>query len=188
MGNNDAIWSVSIPKSITHIGSEAFYHSSNISSFNIHSDNEIYKTIDGCIFTKDGNTIVRVPIKTKYFDIPSGVVCIGDDAFEDSEITSVVIPDTVISVGSVAFARTPLISIELPDSVETIGRQAFITNKSLLSVTIGSGITSIGAACFAGSDALQDVYFKGKTLQQVKAMTYYPWNISDKSVIRAELE
>ena len=70
------------------------------------------------------------------------VVAIGDEAFWNSQLTSVVIPDSVISIGRVAFMGARLTSLVIPDSVTTIGGFAFHGNQ-LTSVIIGNSVTSI---------------------------------------------
>ena len=50
---------------------------------------------------------------------------IGDDAFQGTQLTSVVIGNSVTSIGGEAFRDTRLTSVVIPDSVTIIGANAF---------------------------------------------------------------
>ena len=80
--------------------------------------------------------------------IPDGVTTIGDWTFDSNNITKVVIPDSVTTIGDGAFAYNNLTSVVIPDSVTTIGTDAFSDN-SLTSVTIGNSVATIGDSAFS---------------------------------------
>jgi hypothetical protein len=84
-----------------------------------------------------GNVIIPSTIN----NIP--VTAIANYAFENSDITSVIIPDTVTTIGESAFYNHQLTSIVIPNSVTDIGRNAFRTadeNNTLTSITIGANV------------------------------------------------
>ena len=84
------------------------------------------------------------------------------ERYINKDIKKIVIPKCVKSIGNAAFCKcTSLTSIEIPDSVKSIGDWAFWHCRSLKSVV-----------------------FKGKTMDQVKAMKWYPWGIKDDAIIR----
>ena len=102
-------------------------------------------------------------------------------------IESLDIPTSVVAIGENGLLGcTSLLSVEIPDAVQTIGNDAISYCDVLATVIVGSGVASIGARCFEGDNALTSVFFKGKTLAQVQAMTNYPWGAST-SVFSAEL-
>jgi BspA type Leucine rich repeat region (6 copies) len=89
------------------------------------------------------------------------VTAIGDDAFGEDNITSVLIPSTVSSIGPEAFVDcVDLGSATIPDSVTTIGAQAF-EGTAISSITIPPSVGSIGANAFDGCNSLANVYFLG---------------------------
>ena len=79
------------------------------------------------------------------------VITIGEDAFRDNNLTSVVIPDSVTTIGDRAFRNNNLTSVDIPDSVTTIGNSAFSSNN-LTNVTIGNSVTTIGVHAFDGNN------------------------------------
>ena len=63
------------------------------------------------------------------------VTTIGEEAFFERHLTSVVIPDSVTTIGDSAFNTNRLSSVVIPNSVNTIGKNAFFMND-LTSVVI----------------------------------------------------
>ena len=76
---------------------------------------------------------------------------IGNKAFDETSLNSIVIPNTVTRIGDYAFYRcTSLKSIEIPDSVTSFGDYAFYACTSLKNVKIPHLVTSIGSYAFSG--------------------------------------
>ena len=113
---------------------------------------------------------------------------IGNDAFYKCEsLASVQIPDSVESIGDGAFYNCKSLSrIQIPDSVKRIGNGAFDCCISLARIQIPDSVKSIGDYAFYTCTSLKEVIFKGKTIEDVKAMNHYPFGIKDKSIIKAE--
>jgi hypothetical protein len=88
--------------------------------------------------------------------IPSSVTTIGYRAFSYSQLTSVVIPNSVTTIGNNAFANTQLTSVTIPNSVTTIGNYAF-SGTRLTSVVIPDSVTTIGNNVFSGCSQLTSV-------------------------------
>ncbi len=79
--------------------------------------------------------------------IPSRITAIGDSAFSNSQLTSVVIPPSITSIGDRAFSGNQLTSVTIPPNVTSIGASAF-SNNQLTSVIIPPSVTSIGDGAF----------------------------------------
>jgi hypothetical protein len=72
------------------------------------------------------------------------VTSIGNSAFKEKGITSVIIPNSVTAIGILAFHNCKsLTSITLPNSIATIGSTAFTGCTKLTSITIPASVTSI---------------------------------------------
>ena len=79
------------------------------------------------------------------------VTKIETTAFDDKQLTSVVIPDSVISIGYYAFRNNQLTSVVIPNSVISIGEWAFYNNQ-LTSVTIENGVEIIEYLAFRNNN------------------------------------
>ena len=80
------------------------------------------------------------------------IVAIGDRAFENSQLTSVIIGNNVRTIGASAFRDNQLTSITIGNSVTTIQWGAFLNNR-LTSVIIPDSVTTIGGVWHAGAFA-----------------------------------
>ena len=178
---------MTIPDSVTSIGSGAFSNCAALTGIWVTEGNSHYSSdASGVLFSKDKTTLVQCPgtlaactipdsvtsIVGYAFDgcasltsvaIPDGVTSIGHGAFYNcTSLTSVTIPDGVTSIGKGAFYDcTSLTSVTIPDSVTSIDEYAFYDCKSLTSVTIPDSVTSIGDWAFSGCKSLTNVYFTG---------------------------
>ncbi|MBQ9854199.1 MAG: leucine-rich repeat domain-containing protein, partial [Bacilli bacterium] len=80
--------------------------------------------------------------------------------FGDNQLTSVIIPNSVTEIGSGAFQNNQLTSIVIPEGVTEIGSRAFYNNK-ITSIIIPSSVTSIGMDAFA-NNSLTNIIVEGK--------------------------
>ena len=121
--------------------------------------------------------------------IPNSVISIDNDAFVYCELLKeITIPNNVTSIGDKAFFYCEsLKEVIIPNNVTNIGREVFSSCESLASITIHNSTTSIGEWAFFNCPSLKQVIFKGKTLDEVKRMDNYPWDIEDESIIKCEI-
>ena len=155
---DSSVTSVTIPASVTEIGSNAFAGCTNLTSVNYAGD-------WSKLTIQSGNPAVEDAVNAQLFDfkfilnntavivisykgtaadvtIPScykgkPVTMIDHAAFHDnSAVTSVTIPDSVTSISDDAFAYcSSLTNISIPNSVTFIGFSAFNSCTSLMTVT-----------------------------------------------------
>ena len=130
---------ISIPDSVVNIGDYAFAYCQLAETLNLGSG---VQTI--------GEEAFRCLEKVNTIIIPNNVTSIGKSAFmECSELKSVTLGNNVSSIGRAAFASCHnLTSIIIPDSVITIGDYAFDGCSGLTSVTLGNSVTNIGERAF----------------------------------------
>ena len=178
--------SVTIPNSVTSIGSRAFYYCRGLTSVTIGNSvtsigSEAFRSCSGLTSVTIGNSVTS--IGSEAFRDCSGLkkVIVKDIAAwcgipfgdyysnplyyakhlysdEDTEITDLVIPDGVTSIGSRAFYYCRgLTSVTIGSSVTSIGSSAFYDCSGLTSVTIGSSVTSIGSEAFSDCRGLTSV-------------------------------
>ena len=89
--------------------------------------------------------------------VENGVRSIGDFAFASCPfLETIAISDSVTSIGENAFRGcSELKSISIPDSVTSIENDAFMYS-GLADITMGNGVTSIGACAFYGTSYYND--------------------------------
>lgn len=93
------------------------------------------------------NDAPKDAIIPKYIDgLP--ITEIGDFAFWEINLTSVILPSNLIKIGSNAFVKNALTTIIIPEGVTSIGKSAFYWNE-LSNVELSSSLTEIGEAAFA---------------------------------------
>ena len=181
--DNTTITSVTIPASVTEIGSNAFAGCTNLtivnyagdwSNLTIQSGNPAVQDAANAPlfdfeFIPPDNTAVivtnykyngaaaDVTIPSRYQGKP--VTMIGHAAFFNSAVTSVTIPDSVTSISDEAFINCPkLTNISIPNSVTYIGFSAFSSCTSLKSITLPSSLSFISGALFLGCSQLTTIH------------------------------
>ncbi|MCD8028342.1 MAG: leucine-rich repeat domain-containing protein [Erysipelotrichaceae bacterium] len=159
--------SLTFPSTLTYIEEYAFFNSGlinvTIPDGVIYYSNNDYETN----ISADGNYVYYTCSDGKYIIISSylgddkdviipstidgyTVLGVGNYAFSESDITSVVIPDTVTYIGEGAFCDCAnLESVTIPDSVTYIGDEAFAYCPKLLRLDISTSVLYIGEYAFA---------------------------------------
>lgn len=180
---DSSVTSVTIPDSVTEIGSNAFAGCTNLTSvtyggdwsnLTIQSGNPAVQDAANAPlfdfeFIPPDNTAVivtnykyngaaaDVTIPSRYQGKP--VTTIGHAAFFNSAVTSVTIPDSVTSISDEAFINCPkLTNISIPNSVTYIGFSAFSSCTSLKSITLPSSLSFISGALFLGCSQLTTIH------------------------------
>ena len=179
---DSSVTSVTIPASVTEIGSNAFAGCTNLTSVNYEGDwsNLTIQSGNPAVqdaanaplfdfeFTPDNTAVIvtnykyngaaaDVTIPSRYKGKP--VTTIGHAAFFNSAVTSVTIPDSVTSISDDAFVNCPqLTNISIPNSVTYIGFFAFGSCTSLKSITLPSSLRSISGALFSGCSQLTTIH------------------------------
>ena len=137
---------VTIPESVTSIGSSAFGSCSGLTSVTIpNSVTSIGSyAFDGC------SSLTSITI-------PNSVTSIGSYAFSScSNLPSITIPESVTYIGDYTFHNcSSLTSFTIPESVNSIGNYAFQYCTGLTSITIPNSVTSIGNYAFDGCTNLK---------------------------------
>ncbi|UOY06364.1 leucine-rich repeat protein [Muricauda sp. SCSIO 64092] len=119
----------------------------------------------------------RGPVTKVTFDLPSNVTSIGEDAFYNNQLTSIVIPESVTSLGQRAFGINDLTEVTIPNSIAHITKWAFAQNK-LTEVTIPASVNSIGDQAFYGNRSLDLVMLEADNPPGVheSAFSLTPYN------------
>ena len=154
-------WSLScitIPDSVVSIGINPFLF--DVLQINISPSHPVLALIDNALINKPEKRLIAYlkSSKSKTYNIPQGILSIGEQAFCGCNLASITIPDSITSIGPDAFLGcASLTSITIPDSVTSIGDSAFSFCNSLTSVIIPDSVTSIGDSAFSSCISLSGV-------------------------------
>ena len=91
----------------------------------------------------------------------NSVTQIGLSAFEDNNLTNIVIPNSVISIGNLAFAKNNLTSVSIGNGIMSIGRESFVK--------------------YSGSNSNLSSIYIDKSCLDIKAMNNYAWGVQNKA-------
>lgn len=134
----DKLSTVEIGSSLATIGEYAFVSCPNLTSISVDENNQSYKTIDGNLYSKDGETLILYSPNTENesFTVPDSVKIIENYAFDNSvNLTSISIGNSVTYIGVRAFSSCKkLTDINIPRSVAYIGVSAFSECSNLTNV------------------------------------------------------
>ena len=209
---DSSVTSVTIPASVTEIGSNAFADCTNLTSVNYAGDwsnltiqsgnpaveDAANEQLFDFAFTPDNTAVIVTNYKCKGtaadVTIPScykgkPVTAINNAAFPNSAVTSVTIPDSVTSIPDAAFVNcSQLTNISIPNSVTYIGFSAFDGCASLKSITLPSSLRTIGNSAFAGCPSLMTVTYPGSKTQWDAITKGSSNDVLENNLICAKLE
>ena len=139
---------VTIPASVTKIGSWAFYSCTDLTSI------EIPESV-----TSIGYYAFKACSNLTSLEIPESVTSIGESAFGGCyNLTSMKLPSSLTSISYGTFQGcSKLTSIEIPASVTNIGQRAFQGCNSLTSIAIPPSVTNIKANTFEYCSSLTSI-------------------------------
>ena len=173
-GNCDRLHSFTVTANVTEIGKYAFSGCEKL--WEIYNFSQLKIETGGDGYTATYGHIGRYALNIIYDkDYPSGIretddgltfyvarenkTYLVDYTGKDAELT---LPDSYNGVGYVIHSNAfygceTITSVTIPDSVTAIGEYAFAHCKNLVSVSMGSGLESIGDNAFADCDSLKNV-------------------------------
>lgn len=139
---------IDIPAKVTEIQPTAL-SSLNITAFNVASGNSNYKSVDGCLLSKDGTQLCMVPTSSEWlsdYTTPEGVTSIWSSAFNlnQSLITLTLregVTDALNSIGSC----TQLIQLNLPSTLTTNPFVSYANMWSLSAITVSENNQTFAA-------------------------------------------
>ncbi len=145
--NNTSLVKVTLPDTITIIGSEAFYGCRALSEINI--PNGVTAIRSGAFFHCESLTSIA---------LPDSLISIGENAFTSCyNLTNVSFGSGLQTIGDHAFDFCRMISaIDLPEGLTEIGDHAF-SSCNLTSLTIPSSVTYVGSGAFRDCNGIEEL-------------------------------
>lgn len=153
MDKNHIDGSILFPSTITKINgwllSQNMGTYSSIRNFFVAEGNKTYKSLDGILYSADGDTLLRVPgSKGGTISIPGNPKVIGEDAFLYSVVSEVIFPDSVEEIETSAFSLARYLKkVTFGENLKTIGYGAF-SNTGLEEVNLPDSLETIGSSAF----------------------------------------
>lgn len=100
---------ITIQKNVNSINKFAFNGASALIEINVSSENETFSSVDGILYDKNKNTLIRYPEgkQNETFTIPETVTTIGEYAFYDCEkLTNVKLSNKITTIEDNVFSRS----------------------------------------------------------------------------------
>ena len=154
--SSDSFTNITIPESVTNIASGVFYQSSLI-SITVNDQNAYYSSSNGFLFDKHQAILVEAPGGvTGSYVISTNVVDIGDNAFLNcAGLTGITIPESVTNIGDYAFEDCGLATVVIGANILNIGSAAFGSCQNLTAITVDGGNLSYSSSSGILFDKLQ---------------------------------
>lgn len=154
-----------------------------VKRFVVESNHPYFSSCDGVLFTKDRSVLLKYPIgrKETQYSIPSGVIEIGDSAFQYSCLEAIIFPDSLRYIGHAAFYETALESVTLPEGLFEVGSEAFYGCQRLKHAILPETLLVIGSAAFEGC-ILEEVTLPGN-LKQLDTFAFFGNPIAETSEV-----
>ena len=198
--NGTLVEDLTIPNSVTKIGSHVFCGSTSITSVTIPEG----VTSIGKEAFSDCSALMRV-------SIPKSIVSIGADAFNNcdslmrvdivdvaawcaiqfsnslsnplcyshmlylngSPLVNLYVPNTVITIKSYAFYEySGLLSVTIADGVKNIDNMVFYKCTSLSELTIPGSVVNVGTSVFSNCTSLTNVVFLPRGVADINSSTF----------------
>ena len=154
---NSKLESVSIPDSVTIMGTGSFTGSANLKEVKLSRNVEVIP-----------QSAFASAVELKNIAIPEGVKEVGKQAFAGTHVEELSLPSTLLEIGQRAFENHNLVALEIPSGVKNIGKYAFRGNQEgytgkLKTLVLHEGLLSIGQEAFVGS-AIEEVTLPSTTV------------------------
>lgn len=159
---NVSVKSVSLPRSVTHVGDRAFFGCVSLESVTadglLTAGNDVFTGtpfVTAEEFIVLGDVLLRYNGRSALVGKVPNVSFVADAFAYNPYIKTVILPETVKTVGSGAFALCEdLKNVSLPFSLREIGDKAFFGCVSLKGVSVSAGVQIIGESAFSGTPFL----------------------------------
>ncbi|MGN0029388.1 MAG: leucine-rich repeat protein [Marinilabiliaceae bacterium] len=158
--------SLTIPSSVTDIGSMAFYcqrsiHTLILNEGLVHIGDRAFafNQIDTLIIPSTVTRIGSEAFSSNGIDslsLGGGITSLGDGAFASNHLRHVSIPPSLSELPTGCFRNNRLQEVDVPSSVNAIGTMCFAQNN-IRSVNVSGSVSSIDSAAFVSNIELTSV-------------------------------
>ena len=187
--NAPTLIDIRIPKSVIHIGRDAFEGTAWLDTQRANNRNlvvvngmlidaKLYDNKEHHLYIRNGiyaicDSAVKGNTAIESVSMANSMVYIGDEAFEScSNLKDIRLPLMIERIGSGAFDSTGLKSIYFPGTIQVIPSAVCMHCLFLEYVEIGNGVTEIGPDAFYECEALEQVNIP-KTVETIWNEAFY---------------
>ena len=147
-------------------------------AYTLNSDNASY-SVSGIGTVTDTDIV----IPSTYKGLP--VTKVGNNAFKDTDITSITTPTGIVEIGVNAFFRCDLLkTVNLSEGIKNIYSAAFEYCSALETITIPEGTELLDSRVFANCTSLKEVDFPS-TITSIGSYFFTGCNNLNKMTVRA---
>jgi PKD repeat protein len=161
-GDCAGLTNVTLGAGVSYISTSAFAGCSHLTAINVDPSNANFSSVNGVVLNKNQTMLVRFPPGfSGSYTTPGSVTSIAGYAFEDCNLTDVIISSNVATIGFLSFQGCgSLTNVTMSNGVGSIGEFAFGDCPKLATVTIPASVGDLpyGAFAYCG---LTSVYFQG---------------------------
>jgi hypothetical protein len=147
-----------LPKSVESLGDGVFAMCKRLESISVASGNERFKSMNGVLYSADGNTLFAYPAGKKQREFASDASDIRPASFYGAENLERVSFTAADLIGNGAFALcVNLSSVGLPEGLKAIGYGVFDSCKALTAVTLPGSLEWVGDGAFSYCERLSSI-------------------------------
>jgi hypothetical protein len=154
-----------LTKYVEKIEDGVFDYCNELENIIVRKDNPMYKSVDGCLYNKELDTLIKYPSKKEnsVYRVLETVKTIQNDAFNYSMmLEEIILPEGLKCIKSAAFQDCiNLTKITLPESLEIIKGHAFFGCVSLKEIIIPKNVKEIGNYVFYDCCGLEKIIILG---------------------------
>lgn len=189
--NSSSLTSFVVPDSLEIIGTAVFRYCHSLESFSVSENNDYYQVIDGILFNKNLEILVRYPEakQNESYTVSNTVKTIAEDAFSDADnLVTIDLGTGVTLIKSHAFFQaSSLQTIVVPNQVTEVELYAFRECGSLTSVEIGTGLTTISSYMFDSCTSLESIVIPDNILTIGYGAFYNCTDLVNVYIVRSSL-
>ena len=156
--NGSKATTIKIPNTLTGIAGGTFNGMNYLTTIEINEDNPNYKLVDGNLYSKNGETLIKYIVTNETeITIPEGVKRLTTRCIVSSKVKQLNLPTTLETIDGWALnSVTGLTLIELPQNVKTLSTTSLPGNAKLRVVEENANLKSVNDTMILSKD--------GKTL------------------------
>ena len=128
--------------------------------FEVSDENPYFSSSNGVLFNKQKTKLIAYPAyKTaESYTVPESVAEIDNFAFfKCASLQDINLPEGLKKIGEGAFSNSGITSVVIPKSVESIPKDAFNSCEKLTSVKLPQGISKMEKGAFSGCASLESI-------------------------------